>query len=617
MHRGVRSSGRQFAAQLLILGACLLCGPLSAGNSKVFRYAFEIAETSFDPAEISDLYSSFLVHNIFDTPLTYDYLARPVKLIPNTLAAMPEITENGTLLTMKVKPGIYFQLPPGEEDVFKGEKRELTAHDYVYSMKRVFDPRKRSPNLYLLEGNIAGMDEVLARSRKENRFDYDAPVEGLRALDRYTWQIRLKQPDYNFIYYLAYGNLTAAVAREVAEHYGDKTGEHPVGTGPFMLTFWKRSSKMVLDANPTFREEYFDGTPAPGDTYNEAVLAANKGKRMPIVGRVEVYIVEEQQPRYLAFLNNEFDMLERLPYEFANIAIPGNELAGDLKRRGIQMQRTPGIEITYSYFGMKDPIVGGYEPEKIALRRAIVLGQDIDAQIRIARKNQAIPAHSPIGPGALGYDPNFRSTATEYNPSKAKALLDMYGYLDCNGDGYRDLPRKHPSDPCVAFTIEYASAPTAQQKPLDENWKKNMDAIGINMTFKKAKWPDLLKESKAAKLQMWGLGWSAAIPDADAFFVMLYGPNSGQANHSRFSVPEFDKLYQQAKRLPDGPERNAIYREMNRIFLVYSPWRLGDHRIYTDLMQPWTIGYSRHPVMRGWWKYIDIDQAKYAKVAGK
>jgi hypothetical protein len=172
-----------------------------------------------------------------------------------------------------------------------------------------------------------------------------------------------------------------------------------------MLTFWKRSSKMVLDANPSFREEYFNGTPAPGDAYNEAVLAANKGKRLPIVGRVEVYIVEEQQPRYLAYLNNEFDMLERLPAEFANIAIPGNELAGDLKRRGMQMQRTPGIELTYSYFGMKDPIVGGYEPEKVALRRAMVLGQDIDAEIKIARKNQAIIAHSPIGPGASATTP--------------------------------------------------------------------------------------------------------------------------------------------------------------------------------------------------------------------
>jgi ABC-type transport system substrate-binding protein len=215
----------------------------------------------------------------------------------------------------------------------------------------------------------------------------------------------------------------------------------------------------------------------------------------------------------------------------------------------------------------------------------------------------------------MGYDPDFRSTATEYNPARAKALLDMYGYVDCDGDGWRDLPRKGPGDECRPFTIEYASAPTMTQKPLDENWKKNMDAIGINMTFKKAKWPDLLKESKAGKLQMWGLGWSAAVPDADSFFVMLYGPNGGQANHSRFSIPEFDRLYEQAKRLPDGPERSAIYREMNRLFLVYAPWRLGVHRIYTDLSHPWTVGFKRHPVMRGWWKYVDIDLPVLASAA--
>jgi len=592
--------------------AALAAVPALAQNStKVFRYAFEIAETGFDPVEISDLYSSNVIANIFDPPLTYDYLARPVKLVPNTLVAMPEITENGTLYTMRVKPGIYF----ADDPAFKGAKRELTAEDYVYSIKRLFDPRKRSPNLYQFEGYIAGMDEVLADARRNNRMDYDRVVEGLRALDRYTFQIRLKQPNYNFLYYLAYCNLTCAVAREVVEHYGDRTAEHPVGTGPFRLAFWKRSSKMVFERNPNYREDTFDGSPPPDDAAGQFVLSRLKGKRLPMVDKVEVYVIEEPQPRWLAFLNNELDFLERVPNEFANVATPNNELAPNLKKRGVRMERTPGMELTYSYFGMKDPVVGGYEPEKVALRRAIVLGQDVDAEIRIARKNQAIIAYGPIGPGAAGYDPEFRSTATEYDPAKAKALLDMYGYVDCDGDGYRDLPRRNGAGECRPFTIEYASAPSAQQKPLDENWKKNMDAIGINMTFKKAKWPDLLKESKAGKLQMWGLGWSAAVPDADQFFVMLYGPNAGQANHSRFDVPEFNRLYVEAKRLPDGPERNVIYREMNRLFLVYAPWRLGVHRIYTDLSQPWTIGFRRHPVMRGFWKYIDIDLPVLASAA--
>jgi len=95
--------------------------------------------------------------------------------------------------------------------------------------------------------------------------------------------------------------------------------------------------------------------------------------------------------------------------------------------------------------------------------------------------------------------------------------------------------------------------------------------------------------------------------------VMLYGPNGGQANHSRFNLPEFNQLYERAKRLPDGPERNALYREMNRLFLVYMPWRLGVHRYYNDLLHPWVVGYKRHPVMRGWWKYLDLDEQAAAK----
>ena len=598
--------------QRWLLAAALAALPAAAADN-TFRYAFEIAETSFDPVEISDTYSSYLVAHIFDPPLAYDYLARPSKLVPNTLIAMPEVSEGGTVYTLKVKPGIHF----AEDPLFKGARRELTAEDYVYSLKRQFDPRKRSPNLYMLEGNIAGMDEVLARARRENRYDYDTVVEGLRTLDRYTFQIRLKQPNYNFLYYLAYCNVSCAVAREVVEHYGDKAGEHPVGTGPYRLTFWKRSSKMVFEANPGYREEYYDAQPNADDAEGQALLAQLKGRRLPMVSRVEVSVIEEPQPRYLAFVNSELDFLERLPADFANIVVPGDELAAHLKRRGIRMQRTPGMELTYSYFGMKDPVVGGYEPEKVALRRAIVMGSDVGKEIAIARKNQAIPAQSPIGPGALGYDPDFRSTATEHDPAKAKALLDMYGYVDCNGDGWRDLPRKAQDEPCRPFQITYASAPAASQKPLDENWKKNMDEIGINMGFHKAKWPDLLKESKAGKLQMWGLAWSAPFPDADSFFVMLYGPNSGQANHSRFQNAQFDRLYEQAKRLPDGPERNAIYREMNRIFLVYAPWRLGVHRMITDLSQPWTLGYRRHPVMRSFWKYISIDGEKRAGVGGK
>jgi ABC-type transport system substrate-binding protein len=539
---------------------------------------------------------------MFDAPLKYDYLARPLKLKPNTLAAMPEISADGLTYTLRVKPGIFF----ADDPAFGGKKRELVAEDYAYSIKRLMDPKLAAPLLAEVEGIIAGTDEALAKARKANRFDYDAPLEGLKVLDRYTLQIRLTKPYYVFIYNLADCRVSCAVAREVVERYGDDVGSHPVGTGPYRLGYWKRSSKIVLEANPGFREEYFDGEPRPGDAEGEAILAVQKGKRLPQVGRVEVYIIEETQPRWLAFLNEEHDLLFEAPPEFANTGWPGNELAANLRRRGIRMAQVPGLDLTFAYFNMEDPLVGGYTPEKVALRRAISLAYNTRDEIAIVRKGQAIPAHTPYSPGVAGYDPDFRTSANEYSVAKARALLDMYGYLDRDGDGYRERPDGSP------LVLENASTPSARDQQIDELWKRSMDDVGLKMTFKKAKWPDLLKESNAGKLMMWQLGGAASSPDADTWLSVLYGPNSGfKGNRARFRLDAYDRIYEQARVLPDGPERTKLYQELTRLVVAYAPWKVNTHRILTDLWYPWVVGYRRPAVQsNNFWKYIDIDLAK-------
>lgn len=569
---------------------------LAADSGKVMRYAFQVSETSFDPVEISDLYSTYVIAAIFDAPLTYDYLARPYKLKPNLLEAMPEVSDDGKNYLLRFRHGIYFQ----DDPVFRGRKREMSAADYVYGLKRIFDPANKCPNLYLWDGYILGMDEVVKKAKDNGRFDYDAAVPGLELLDRYTVRIRLTKPNYNLLYYMTDARF-GAQAREVVEHYGKEIGAHPVGTGPYRLADWKRSSKTILEAHANFREEYWDAEPPADDPQSQEIYRRLKGRRLPMIGRIEIYIIEEPQPRWLAFLNEEHDFIERLPNEFINHAAPLGKLNANLARRGLQMDRVAGIEINYSYFAMENSVVGGYTPEKVALRRAIALGYNVDEEIRIVRKSQAIAAESPIGPGAAGYDPDFHSSDSEYNPARGRALLDIFGYADRDGDGFREMPDGTP------LAIEYASAPDQEKRQLAELWKKNMDAIGIRMDFKFAKWPDLLKESKAGRLMMWGLGWSVTTPDADSFFVMLYGPNAGQANHSRFNRPDFNELYSQAKALPDSPERNALYRDMSRLFIAYMPWRLSVHRIYTNLSHPWVIGYKMNPVMNSVWKYVDID----------
>ena len=586
---------------LAAIGFALAAHPaLAADPAKVFRYAFLIAETSFDPQKVSDVYSDIVNSAMFDPPLKYDYLARPLKLEPNTLTAMPEISADGKTYTMHVKPGIYFN----DDPAFGGKKRELTAQDYVYTMKRLFDPRLAAPLLADVEGLIVGSDEVLAKARKANKLDYDAPMEGLKALDRYTWQIKLTQPRYIFIYDLADCRVACAVAREVVERYGDDIGSHPVGTGPYRLAFWKRSSKMVFEPNPNFREEYFDAQPGPDDAEGQAILARLKGKRIPMVGRVEVSIIEESQPRWLAFQNEEMDLIFGVPNEFANLAMPNNKLAANLARRGIVMRQVPALDLTYAYFNMEDPVIGGYTPEKVALRRAISLAYKTQDEIAIIRKNQAIPANTPYSPGVAGYDPNFRTTANEYDVAKAKALLDMFGYVDRDGDGWRDMPDGSP------LVIRYNSTPAAVDQQFDELWKRSMDDIGVRFTVRKAKWPDLLKESQAGQLMMWQLGGSASSPDAETWLSALYGPHSGVlGNEARFRLPEYDRLYEKSLAMPDSPARTKLYQEMAKLVVAYAPWKINVHRINTDMWYPWVVGYRRPPVITdNFWKYIDIDK---------
>ena len=323
---------------------------------KVLRYAFLIAETGFDPAQITDLYSRTVASGIFDAPLEFEYLASPTRLRPNTTVAMPEVSADFKTFTFRIKPGIYF----ADDPAFKGSKRELTAADYVYSLKRHYDPRWKSGNLYILENaQILGLSELRKQLMADKKpFDYDQEVEGLKTLDRYSFQVRLAVPVPRFLYNFADGSFTGALAREVVEAYDDRITEHPVGTGPYRLAEWKRSSRIVLAKNPGFREVLYDENPPAGDARLQAIAAQFKGRKLPMLDRVEISIIEEPQPRWLSFLNEEQDLMDQVPNDFATFAIPNNQLAPNLKKRGITMVRYPRADVSASYFAMEHPLRG-------------------------------------------------------------------------------------------------------------------------------------------------------------------------------------------------------------------------------------------------------------------
>ena len=593
-------------AAALVVAASLDALPAAAQSRganalvKTLHVAFPVAETGFDPQATSDLYSDHVQRAIFETLYGFDYLARPYQRVPRTAAAMPQIDDGGRTWTFRVREGIYF----ADDPAFNGKKRELTAADYVYSWKRLLDPRVRSPFSWYLQGKIVGADAVVDAAQKSGRFDYDAPIEGLVALDRYTIRLRLKEPDYILLGYLCSSPM-AAVAREVIERYGDTNGwtmEHPVGTGPFVLKSWRRGQQIVLEANPNYRDERF---PEPADAADRKQFADVIGKRLPLVDRIDITIMEEANPRLLAFESRALDYVD-VPSELADHVLDAsNKLKREYAARGVTLQRLTQPALQYAYFNMQDPVVGGYSKDRIALRRALILAFNTPELISVVYQGQALAATQLIPPSVPGHDDSL-NVAVPYDPAAARALLDKFGYVDRDGDGWRDLPDGKP------FTLVMASTPTTRDREIDEIWQRCLKAVGVRVEFTKQKWPDLLKMGKAGQLQMWRIGWINAYAEGDAFAQLLYGRNIGQTNYARFDLPAYDDLYRRSRTLPDGAERNRLYRQMAELVAAYNPWALHVYTVENTLVEPWVRGYKKHAYWSHPWQYIGIDTARLA-----
>jgi oligopeptide transport system substrate-binding protein len=601
-----RRPGRlQRLAERFAMVACLLAALTSTAvaqaqspATKTLRVAFPIAETGFDPQAAGDAYSNYVIRAIFDPLYRYDYLTRPYKLVPNTAAALPEISEDGRTWTIRVRKGIYF----ADDPAFNGQRRELTAADYVYSIKRILDPRMRSNSLQAVDGRFVGADALVAKARETGRFDYDAPLEGLQATDRYTLRLKLLFADYGLL-----SNLTttsfAAVAREVIEAHADGSGwamAHPVGTGAYRLDDWRRGQRIVLAANPGYRDERY---PAPANAADQAVTKGLAGRRLPLVPRVEISIIEEAQPRLLAFQQKQLDFVAVPNNLVAKVLDAANRPNPELAKAGVRLERGVQPAIAYLYFNMNDPVVGGYTSARIALRRAIAMAYDVDEEVRVLRQGQGSPATQVVPPNMSGHDPTFNGRIP-HDVKTAKELLDKFGYIDRNGDGFRELPDGSP------LLLKMASEPSAQSREYDELWQRSLATLGVRVEFVKQKWPDLLKAARLGQLQMWQLGNINSTPDGFVFFGLLYGGYAGFSNLSNFKLPEFDRLYETARSLPDGAERLRVERKMSELVNAYAPWVLTAFRYENVLVQPWLRGFKYNPTYQYPFAYLDIDRSR-------
>lgn len=574
-----------FFVTLSLITGCTRSQESAGSKNTIFLPVIERIK-GLDPAQSSDLYSNLQVAQIYDGLYQYHYLKRPYVLETNLAEAMPEYSEGGRVVTIKIKKGVLFQ----DDPCFKesgGKGRELVAEDFVYSWKRLADPKVQSTGWWIFDGKIVGLNEWRETAQKADKADYTTQVEGLQATDRYTIKVKLIEPSYMFLYYLAMP-FAFVVPKEAVAHYDKDFMRSPVGTGPFIYDRSESNlnAKLVFKRNPTYRPVFYPSEGEPGD--KEKGLLEDTGKQLPFADELIYTVFVEDQPQWLNFMAGKLDASGIPKDNYQQAISPGKELTEEMKTKNLVLIKSPELDITHETFNMADPIIG----QNKLLRQAISLAYNIDSAIELFYNGRAVPAQGPVPPGLEGYDPLYKNPYRQFNLEKAKELLAQAGFPEGKG----------------LAPIEHLSPASSTSRQFAEYFSKSLAAIGLQVKISQFTWPEFQAALKNKKGQMWGYAWSADYPDAENFLQLFYSKNASPGpNDSNYSNPEFDGLYEQSLKLQNSPERTELYKKMVAIVTEDCPWIFGVHRLAFQLTHPWLKNLKIHDFEHSRAKYYRLD----------
>jgi ABC-type transport system substrate-binding protein len=576
----------QILIATVLFVAC--CGVHGADTSKVLRIASDDIDT-LDPVQLQDKYSDDIASVIFEGLCEWDYLGSPPKPVPRTAVAFPAMSADRKTWTVKIKPGIFFT----DDPAFKGKPRELVAQDYVYSIERYLDPNLRGGGEPQASDLIVGMKALVDAARKPGaKMDYDATVDGLRALDKYTLQLKFNEPNYPVAVSLL---MVKAHAREVVEAANGDIQARPVGTGPYLLKEWQRGSRVVLEANPKYRTLAFPESNRPELA---KLVASMKGRKLPAIGRVEMAVIIEQPVRLLEFDRQKLDYIE-LRGEAVGRFLKNGELDPALAQRGITRIPYASNSVRALYVNMDDPVLGGMDNAHVALRRAISLGIDVGTLIKVVYNGQGLPASQIVAPGISGYDPNAKKRV--YDPVTAAALLDRFGYDKRDAQGFRLQPDGKP------FTVVLTILTGNVWREIQTLLKRDMDALGVRIDFKVTPTQDLFKEAAQGKFMLTIHGRSAT--PLGLIFQTFYSTQPPEANESRFRFPAYDRALDEFFTADSDGGRLKAASRMTEILQTYMPVMPLLYDVENAFVQPWLMGYYPSRVAAHW-QYMDIASGK-------
>jgi oligopeptide transport system substrate-binding protein len=539
---------------LLMLGGCGEPPATDSGKpAKIYRHAMDGAPGSLDPAQAASIYANFIVVNLYDTLYRYKYLARPYQLQPNLAAALPDISEDGLQVTIRIKKGVFFI----DDPAFEGAKgREVKAQDFVYTIKRHFDSETRAQGTWLWQNRIEGLDRW-----KTEGSDYDKQVAGLRALDDYTVQITLTKPFPQLVHTLTQG-YAAIVPREAVEKYGQMFSSHPVGSGPFKLVS-RDSARAVLARNPDFRPEPFnlaDEGFDPEKHLNPDIQNLQE-RTPPFVDQLVIEFITEGAARWNAFSAGEVHFIKVPVSQFDSVLSQRNPMALSPQYDGLyHFEASPEAGFIYTNFNMADERIGYHsDPEQNrrnrALRCAMVKAFDWE------KRNEIF--FYDIGRVFPGIIP---PSVPEYEADTGAA------YIQRDLEGARKLLQANDWDEDSLPTLEYGFPNSVTERQVFEQFRNFMMNAGYPaskirpMIF--ATYGDYQRAYSQGKVTLINSSWTMDYPDAENLMQLYYGPNAAPgSNSANYNNPVYNRLYEAAAPLSESPERTQIYREMNHLLM--------------------------------------------------
>ena len=474
---------------------------------------------------------------------------------------------------------------------------EVVAQDFVYSIKRHFDPKNRSQGAWLWQGKIVGLDQW-----KEDGADYDAEIEGLKALDDHTIQIKLVKPFPQLTYTLAMG-FAALVPHEAVDAYGRELSVRPVGSGPFKLERFS-TAKAVFVPNPNYRQEPVD---LAAEGYDPALhadygLEAIDGKAPPFVDRLEIDFITETASRWASFTSDKEVQYSHVPVEQVDSVLASKQPLELKPEWSDRYHSAHGTEagFVYTYYNMDRPALGtSDDPEQDAKNKALRCAM-VDAFSWAERNARFYSGIGNVFPGVITpvvpeFDPNTPRDSVTQDLAAAKQALEDAGWT----------PETLPE-------IVYGHVASVTNRQMFEQFRGFMAELGFPVDKVRgesyATFGDFNKGIKTNQFDVGGLGWGLDYPDAENTLQLFYGPNrTPGSNNANYSNPEFDALYEQTAVMQPGPERTAIYRKMNQMVIDDCVALTGLSRTRIYLWHKDVIGVPDREILGGFWlKYVDV-----------